>query len=115
MSIFRTYAAAILPAAIIFLGSLQAAIADGTITEIEGGQLIAVFAGVGITYFVPLFGGVWRGLFKTGFAALAAVATLVVPLMFGFSWSALVIFALAVLGAIATEIGVQVRTSVPVA
>jgi hypothetical protein len=109
MSLFRTYAAALLPAAIVLLGALQTALADNLIDATEAGQLIALFAGVGATYFVPLAGGAWAGLFKTGFAALAAVATLIIPFFTEFTWQALVIFALAILQAIATEIGVNAR------
>lgn len=111
MTPFRTYAAAILPGLIILLGSLQTAIADGIVTEAEAGQLIFALAGVIATYLAPLFKGTWAGFFKTGSAVLAAVATLIVPLVLGFSWSSLVIFALAALTALATEIGVQVRTA----
>lgn len=109
MTVFRTYAAALLPAVITLLGALQLAIADNIIDETEAGQLIVTFAGVVITYLVPVFDGKWRGLFKTGFSVLAAVGTLIVPLVTGFTWTALVIFGLALLNAVATEIGVQIR------
>lgn len=108
----RHYAAAVLPAIIILLGALQVALADGVIDVTEGGQLIALVAGVGGTYLVRIIDGPWQGAFKTGFAILAAVATLIIPLVIGFTWQALVIVALAALQALATEIGVQVRLDV---
>lgn len=110
MSLFRKYAAALLPAAIVLLGALQTALADSVIDATEGGQLLALLAGVGGAYLVPLLHGAWAGALKTGFASLAAIATLVIPFITGFSWQALVIIFLAVLQAIATEVGVNVRT-----
>lgn len=105
----RRYAAALLPALVILFGALQAAIADGIVSETEGAQLIALVAGLIATYVVPLVAGAWAGLLKTGAAILAAVATLVIPMFTGFSWTALLIVAIAALQALATEIGVQVR------
>lgn len=105
----RKYAAALLPAGVILFGAVQTAIADGRVTNEEGGQLIALVAGLVVTYLVPLVGGRWAGLLKTGSAILAAVATLIIPLIAGFSWTSLLIVAIAVLNALATEIGVNVR------
>lgn len=112
MSLFRKYAAALLPAIIVLLGALQTGLADGRIDETEGGQLLALVAGVGVTYCVPIVHGWWAGALKTGFAVLAAIATLIIPFITGFSWQALVIIALAALQAIATEIGVNARTEI---
>lgn len=105
----KNYLAALLPGIIILFGGLQTALADERIDATEGGQLLALTAGVLLTYVVPIVEGRWRGLLKTGAAIFAAVATLIIPLILGFSWQALVIFALAALSALATEIGVQVR------
>lgn len=109
----KKYLAALLPGIIILFGGLQTALADERIDATEGGQLLALTAGVLLTYVVPIVGGKWAGLLKTGSAILAAVATLIIPLVLGFSWQSLVIFALAALSALATEIGVQVRESKP--
>jgi hypothetical protein len=109
---FRKYAAAILPALIVLFGALQTALADNVVDQVEAGQLLALVAGLITTYFVPLLSGRRAGLLKTGAAVLAAIATLILPLIFGFTWQALVIVALAALNAIATEIGVQSRVEV---
>ncbi|PPH99740.1 hypothetical protein C5C95_06245 [Rathayibacter sp. AY1B7] len=103
------YLAALLPAAILLFGGLQTALSDERIDGTEAGQLLALFAGLAITYAVPLAKGAWAGLFKTGFAILAAIATLIVPLITGFTWQSLVIVVLAALSALATEIGVNAR------
>lgn len=110
----KKYLAALLPGFIILFGGLQTALADDRIDSVEGGQLLALTAGVLVTFVVPIVDGHWRGLFKTGSAIFAAVATLIIPLVLGFSWQALVIFALAALSALATEIGVQVRNDKPI-
>lgn len=109
----KKYLAALLPGFIILFGGLQTALADDRIDAVEGGQLIALTAGVLITFVVPIVDGRWAGLLKTGAAMVAAVATLIIPLILGFSWQALVIVALAALSALATEIGVQVREKAP--
>lgn len=109
-SLFGKYAAALLPAAVILLGALQTAIADGTVSDTEGGQLIALVAGVVFTFIVPLVkGSRWAGMLKTGAAVLAAVATLIIPLFTGITPTSLIVFAIAVLNAIATQIGVDMR------
>jgi hypothetical protein len=107
--VIQKYLAALLPAAILLFGGLQTALSDERIDGTEAGQLLALFAGLAITYAVPLARGAWAGLFKTGFAILAAVATLVVPLITGFTWQSLIIVILAALSALATEIGVNAR------
>lgn len=105
----KKYLAALLPGIIILFGGLQTALADERIDSTEGSQLLALTAGIIVTFVVPIVDGRWRGLFKTGAAIFAAVATLIIPLLLGFTWQSLVIFALAALSALATEIGVQVR------
>lgn len=109
---FRKYAAALLPALIVLLGALQTAIADGVVSEAEAGQMIVMLGGVIATYFVPLSDGAWAGALKTSSALMAATGVLIIPLVFGFTWESAVIFALAALNAIATEIGVESRVEV---
>ncbi|WHE35137.1 hypothetical protein [Microbacterium sp. BDGP8] len=106
----KKYLAALLPGIIILFGGLQTALADERIDSAEGSQLLALTGGIIVTFGVPIVEGRWRGLFKTGAAIFAAVATLIIPLILGFTWQSLVIFALAALSALATEIGVQVRS-----
>jgi hypothetical protein len=105
----KKFLAALLPGIIILFGGLQTALADERIDSTEGSQMLALTAGIIVTFVVPVVDGRWRGLFKTGAAIFAAVATLIIPLLLGFTWQSLVIFALAALSALATEIGVQVR------
>jgi len=107
----KKYAAALLPALVILLGALQLAIADGLIDETEGGQLIALVAGLVLTYVLPIVENArWKGALKTGAAIAAAAAALVIPLITGFTLEGLLIFAIAVISALATDIGVELRT-----
>lgn len=107
----RNYLAAILPAIILLFGALQTALADEHIDGTEGGQLLALAAGLVGSYGLKVVSGRWAGLLKTGSAILAAVATLIIPLVTGFTWEALVILCLAAFSALATEIGVEVRAA----
>ncbi|OOB90279.1 hypothetical protein [Rathayibacter sp. VKM Ac-2630] len=105
----QKYLAALLPGFILIFGALQTALADERIDDVEAGQLLALVAGAITTFGVPLLKGRWAGGLKTGAAILASVATLIIPLVLGFTWQSLVIAILAALSALATEIGVQVR------
>lgn len=115
-TLFAKYAAALLPAAGILLGVLQVILADNLVDEGEGGQLIALVAGLVLTFGLPLLKSWrWAGALKTGAAVLAAVATLIVPLFTGLSLSELLVFLLAVVNAIAVQIGVDMRKDVATA
>ncbi|MCJ1687796.1 hypothetical protein [Rathayibacter sp. VKM Ac-2927] len=105
----QKYLAALLPGFILIFGALQTALADELIDDVEAGQLLALVAGAITTFGVPLLKGRWAGGLKTGAAILAAIATLILPLIYGFTWQALVIVVLAALSALATEIGVNAR------
>ncbi|MWV50052.1 hypothetical protein GRS96_12310 [Rathayibacter sp. VKM Ac-2803] len=105
----RNYLAALLPGLILLVASLQAALDDQTVDQTEAGQLLALLAGVITTYLVPLLRGRWAGGLKTGAAILAAIATLILPLILGFTPQDLVIVIYAALSALATEIGAKVR------
>lgn len=113
-TLFTKFGAALLPALGILLGALQLAVRDNVIDETEGGQLLALVAGLVVTYLVPLVQKGPAGLLKTGAAILAAVATLIIPLFTGgATWESIIVFALAVVNAVLTEIGVQARKDVP--
>lgn len=111
-SVLKRYAAALLPAAVILFGAVQVAIADETVTETEAGQLLALVAGLIVTFFVPLLSGPWAGVLKTGAAILAAIATLVIPLVTGFTWESFLVVAIAALNALMTQIGVEARAPI---
>lgn len=62
----KKYLAALLPGIIILFGGLQTALADERIDSVEGSQLLALTAGILVTFVVPIVDGRWAGLFKTG-------------------------------------------------
>lgn len=110
-TLFAKYAATLLPALGILFGVLQIILADDLIDDTEKGQLIAVVAGLIITYLVPLLKWwVWSGALKVGASVIAAVATLIVPTFTGgFNANTWLIFGIALLNALATELGVDMR------
>lgn len=109
--ILKKYAVALLQIALLVFGALQVALADNKFSSLEIGQLAALLAGAIVTFFVPLLHGAWAGGLKTGAAVIAAVATLVIPLVMDqpLSPQNLVIVGLAILTALATEVGVSIR------
>lgn len=111
MNVINRFLPPLLSTAILLFGGIQTAWADGRLTTEELILLIPILAGAIVTFWVPLFRGFWAGLWKTGAAALGALATLLLSLFVygGVPAEAWVVFGLAVLNALATEIGVQVR------
>lgn len=109
---FQKYAAALISIALVAFAFLKTAFAD-ELDAAEVWQLVALVAGAVITFLVPLVPGKWAGALKTGAAALAAVATAVVPfaLQGSLSYEQITVVALALLNALGVEVGVQARAS----
>jgi hypothetical protein len=113
-TLIQKYGAALLPALATLLTTFQLFRQDGVIDETERGQFLILIAGLIVTYAVPLVKGRWAGALKTGAQLVAAVGMLVFPLISGgFETDALIVFALALVNALLTEIGVQARTDEP--
>lgn len=110
--IFQRYAAALLPGVGVLLTALQVMYGDNRFDETERGQLIVLVAGLVLTYVLPLLKKFkWASVLKTGASVLAAIGTLIIPTFFtGFTGNTLLIFLIALVNALATEIGVQMRT-----
>jgi predicted outer membrane lipoprotein len=113
-TLFAKYAATLLPALGILFGVLNIILADELIDDTEKGQLIAVVAGLVLTYLLPLLKTWrWAAALKVGASVVAAVATLIIPTFTGgFNANTLLIFGVAVLNALATELGVDMRKDV---
>lgn len=122
MSIFQKYATAIFSFAVLAIGGFQALVAvlgAGHTT----GQLItsvAVFAvlivGGIATFGVPLLEAKWQGAVKTGIALFTTLVAAVLPFATKGHFDVktdLPLVVLAVLNAIATEFGIQIRLAVP--
>lgn len=108
------YAAALLSIAIVILTAFVAIPAD-QLGPVTVGQLVVLGAGSIVTYLVPLLDGFWAGLFKTGAAIVAAVATAAIPLFTTgqITTVQVVVVILAALNALAVEVGVQIRKDTP--
>jgi len=109
------YAAAFLPLAVLVLGVLDAAQRAGG--SLFGWQtiiqLVILLATTGASFWLPLVPGRWAGALKTGAAIVGAVASaLVATIPDGgqFTTATLILFLTAAVKAVATEIGVQIRT-----
>lgn len=111
MNVLNRFLPPLLTTAILLFGGLQTALADSVLTTEELILLLPILASAIVTYWVPLVQVAWAGVLKTGAAGLGALATLLLSLFVygGVPAQAWIVFGLAVLNALATEIGVQVR------
>lgn len=109
--ILQKYAAALLQVAIIAIGAFSV-IPEAELSWVSLAQIAVLVAGAGITYIVPLVDGKWQGALKTGLSAGAALVTAAIPFMVNGSITPTqaAVVALAALNAIASEIGVAMRT-----
>jgi hypothetical protein len=104
------YASALLSLTVLLVTSITAALA-GPITLTVLIQLGLLFLGGVVTYIVPLMSGPWAGVFKVGIGVVAAALAAIVPLLTGTSWTLqnTLIVVLAVVNALATQLGVAIR------
>lgn len=114
-TIISRYSSTLLPLAIGVLGILQAAQAAGRSTLLDWQtitQIALLLVGTGVIYWLPLVDTRWKGAAKTGaaigFAVISAVVALVPDGHFTKANAILVITA--IVKAVATELGVQIRT-----
>jgi len=116
MSTFLSrYATTLLPLAVGVLGILQAAQAAGTGTLIDWQTLTQIgllLLGTGVVFWLPLVDARWHGAAKTGSSiGFAVISALVAVLPDGHLTKANAILVItAVVKAVATELGVQIRT-----
>jgi peptidoglycan/LPS O-acetylase OafA/YrhL len=112
---FSRYATTLLPLAVGVLGILQASQAAGTGTVLDWQTLTQIgllLLGTGVVFWLPLVDARWHGAAKTGssigFAILSALVAVIPDGHFTKANAILVITA--VVKAVATELGVQIRT-----
>jgi hypothetical protein len=106
----QKYATAIL-SLVVLIGTALSAALSGPITPVVVWQLVAlVLGGVG-AFLVPLAPVRWQGVGKTGVAVLGAIVAAVIPLLTS-EWTGqtILIVILAGVNALATELGVVIRT-----
>lgn len=113
--IITRYSSTLLPLAVAVLGILQAAQSAGKATLLDWQtltQIALLLAGTGVVYWLPLVNSRWQGALKTGAAIVFAVVSALVAVAPDghFTKSNLILVVTAVVKAIATELGVQIRT-----
>lgn len=110
--ITNKFATALLQVALVALTAWQA-IANAPLDIAVLIQLGVTILGATVVYLVPLFSGVWAGLWKTGVAIVTAGAVALVPFLTqgDITWQNWIVVGGAALTALATEVGVQVRMS----
>lgn len=107
--IVNKYLSGLLAVLIVGITAFQAALVDG-FTVTEAWQLAGLLVGVFVTTYVPLLEAGWAGALKVAGAVVGAGIAAVVPFVTGgWSMSAVVIVVLAVLNALAVQLGVNVR------
>ena len=115
-TVFQKYAAALLPFVVLIVGASQTIINHPLdwVANLTFGLLVL---GAIATYIVKLIpDAAWQGRTKTGIAILTTIIAAVLPFIVpgGFSPSASIpILIIAVLNALATELGVQIRIDAP--
>ena len=108
--ILNKYAVALLQVLLLFVAALQAALTDGLITPTEYWQLAGLFVGAVVTYYVRILDSGWAGALKVAGAVLGALIAAVIPfLTTGWTPESVAIVALAVINALATQFGVDMR------
>lgn len=108
--ILNKYLVALLQVLLLFVAALQAALTDGLITPTEYWQLAGLFVGAIVTYYARILDSGWAAGLKVAGAVLGALIAAVIPfLTTGWSPEAIAIIALAVINALATQFGVDMR------
>lgn len=110
--ILQKYFAALLSITIVVLTALLA-IPSGQINGPAIVQLVAVGIAAIVTYLSPLVNIKWKGILKTGAAMIAAVISVLYPLLIthgAVTPIEIAMMVLAALNALGVEVGVQIRT-----
>lgn len=108
--VLNKYMVALLQVLLLFVAALQAALTDGLITPTEYWQLAGLFVGAVVTYYARILEQGWAAALKVGGAVLGALIAAVIPfLTSGWTPEAAAIVALAVINALATQFGVDMR------
>ena len=108
--ILNKYLVALLQVLLLFVAALQASLTDGLITPTEYWQLAGLFVGAVVTYYAKILDAGWAGALKVAGAVLGALIAAVIPfLTTGWTPESITIVVLAVINALATQFGVDMR------
>lgn len=107
--ILNKYIVALLQVLLLFVAAFQAALTGG-IEPVEAWQLAGLLIGAIVTYYVPVLATKWAAALKVFGAILGAAIAAIVPLVGGvWGASAVTIVVLAIINALATQFGVDIR------
>jgi len=114
-TIFQKYAAALLPFFVLVIGGSQTVFGGGKPFDWSTfvPYLILVLGAI-VTYIVKLLPGGWQGAAKTGIAIITTILSAILPFLLPGGWNpdySWQIILVGVLTAVATEFGVQIRTT----
>lgn len=108
--VLNKYLVALLQVLLLFVAALQASLTDGSLSVTEAWQLAGLFVGAVVTYYAKILDQGWSAALKVGGAVLGALIAAVIPfLTSGWTAEAVAIVALAVINALATQFGVDMR------
>lgn len=107
--IVSKYLTGLIQVLFLLMTALLAAMEDGVDT-VEVWQLAGVLVGAVVTVWVPLLEGAWAAGLKVGGAVAGAAIAAIVPLVMS-EWtaSAAIIVVIAIINALATQLGVSIR------
>lgn len=115
-SVAQKYSPAIFTFAVLVLGGLQGLL-DAPITTVILLQFTALIVGTALTVLFPLAKGRWAGAFKVGAEVLLTAIALVIPFALAghITRAQVVLVVIGVVKALATQVGVTIRTDATVA
>lgn len=108
----KKYAPSFFTFAVLVFGALQTALATGPITNVVLLQLAALTIGSALTYFLPLAGARWQGVFKFLGEILLTIIALVIPYFISghITRAEVLLVIIGVIKAAATQLGIVIRT-----
>ena len=113
-TVFQKYAAALLPFLVLVVGASQTVLKD-PLNWVSNITFAILILGAIVTYVVSLVpDAAWQGRLKTGVAIITTILAAVLPFLLpnGINPSASIpVVVVAILNALATELGVQIRTA----
>lgn len=109
-TVFKKYAAILIPAFVIIVGGIQALEAEPTWTGVI--TFILLLLSAALTFGVKLVDAKWAGILKTGIPIIATILAVILPFVTQgtFTIHNIPLVLIAVLQAIGTELGVYIRT-----
>jgi hypothetical protein len=110
---FQKYAAALLPFAVLVIGASQTVLHAGFNLQVDIPFAVIVLGAI-LTFVVRLLPAGWQGGLKTGIAIVTTILSAALPFVLPGTVhlsASVPVVVVAILNALATELGVQIRTN----